>query len=276
MTGDVYSGVMNATSRPIYIVSDAHLGAGDASAEQIKSDRLMRFWELVERQDGDLVILGDLFDFWFEYKNAIPRFHFEHLMAIRRLVELGRKVWYVAGNHDFWAGPFLQDELGVTYCPDELQISAHGKTIGLAHGDGWRSSERAYRMMKRVFRNRVSIALFRLISPDIGFPLARWVSGKSRERSYLPDHVIDSYRTICRGRLSEELDVLIIGHLHTALHTRFPDGEWLITGDWTHHYTYAVVDHEGVRLMQWRDDGNHTPIEPQIETELQLEPQTPR
>lgn len=274
--GIVYSDDMNSVARPLYVISDAHLGAGDPRAERTKSDRLLRFWEMVEHQDGDLVILGDLFDFWFEYKNAIPRFHFEHLMAIRRLVEQGRKVWYVAGNHDFWAGPFLQEELGVTYCPDELQITVHGKTIGLAHGDGWPPAERGYRLMKRVFRNRVAIALFRLIPPDIGFPLARWVSGKSRERSYLPDHVIETYRKICEQRLTGGLDVLIIGHLHAAIHTRTAVGEWLSLGDWIQHFTYGLVDRDGVRLMQWRDDGDHVLIEPKIATELHLEPQAPR
>jgi len=262
---------MDSSVRPIYVVSDAHLGAADPETERIKSDRLHAFWRRTENDGADLVVLGDLFDFWFEYRNAIPRFHFSHLMALRRLVELGRRVWYVAGNHDFWAGPFLRDELGVVYCEDELRIEYLDRNLCLAHGDGWPASERGYRLMKRVFRSPISIALFRLIPPDIGFPFARWVSGKSRGRHYLPDHVLRTYHDLAFGRIRAGADVLVIGHLHVPHHVRWKEGEWVVSGDWTEHFTYAAIDARGVRLMRWRDDGHDEQIEAVTETELRLE-----
>lgn len=256
---------MNVPPRPLYIVSDAHLGAGSDSAEALKSRRLRQFWQRVNERGGDLVILGDLFDFWFEFKNAIPRFHFEHLVALRDLVEAGRRVYYVAGNHDFWAGPFLRDELGVTYCEDELQLEHSGLRICLAHGDGWPPAERGYRLMKRVFRNRFAIALFRMISPDIGFPLARWLSRKSRGRHHLPQSTLDVYADLAHRRLSAGCDLLVIGHLHECRHMRWPEGEWIISGDWMEHFSYAVVDQDGARLYRWQDEGADTlvnPVEP--------------
>jgi UDP-2,3-diacylglucosamine hydrolase len=263
---------MDDKLRPIYVVSDAHLDVAGSTAERVKSDRLLAFWQFVERQGGDLVILGDLFDFWFEYRNAIPRFHFQHLMALRRLTEAGRRVWYVAGNHDFWAGPFLRDQIGIKYFEDELQFDYSGRRLCFAHGDGWMPGERGYRLMKRVFRNRLSIALFRLISPDLGFPLARWVSGRSRQRRSLPRRVIDTYTHIAYGRIRQGTNALFTGHLHTPIHRRWPEGEWVCTGDWIEHYTYAVIDAHETRLMRWSDDGAHTRIEAEVSPELRLEP----
>jgi UDP-2,3-diacylglucosamine hydrolase len=253
---------MSPSARPLYIVSDAHLGAGSDADEELKSRRLRSFWQRVSEQGADLVILGDLFDFWFEYKNAIPRFHFEHLMALRDLVEAGRNVYYVAGNHDFWAGPFLQEELGVIYCEDELVLEHAGRRIRLAHGDGWPPAERGYRLMKRVFRNRAAIALFRLISPDIGFPLARWLAHRSRGRHHLPQSTLDVYAELARRRLQAGCDLLVIGHLHECRHLRWPEGEWIIAGDWMKHFSYAVLDVNGVRLYRWQDEGADLLVDP--------------
>lgn len=262
---------MEEKLRPIYVISDAHLDVVNTESERVKSDRLLAFWQMVEERGGDLVILGDLFDFWFEYKNAIPRHHFEHLMSLRRLTEAGRRVWYVAGNHDFWAGPFLRDQLGIKYCADELELSYAERRLCFAHGDGWMPGERGYRLMKRVFRNRLSIALFRLISPDVGFPLARWVSGESRKRRSLPHRVIDTYSRIAHERLTRDVDALFTGHLHTPLHCRWPDGEWICTGDWIEHFTYVVIDGRESMLICWNDGGAHERLEPIVAPELRLE-----
>jgi len=253
---------MDRSSRPIYVISDAHLGAGTAEEEALKSRRLRDFWRRVGEARADVVILGDLFDFWFEYRNAIPRLHFEHLVALRDLVDAGCRVFYVAGNHDFWAGPFLRDELGVTYCEDELELEHAGCRLCFSHGDGWPPRERGYRLMKAVFRNRFAIALFRLISPDIGFPLARWLSRHSRGRHHLPQSTLDVYRDMARNRLKGGCDMLFIGHLHECRHTRWPEGDWIITGDWMKHFSYALVESDGVGLFRWQDDGPDLPIEP--------------
>jgi UDP-2,3-diacylglucosamine hydrolase len=246
---------MGNEPRPLFVISDAHLGAGAPDAEAIKSQRLAAFWRQVATTGGDLVILGDLFDFWFEYRNAIPRFHFDHLVALRDLVQGGARVYYVAGNHDFWAGPFLRDELGVVYCEDELLLEHTGRKLRFAHGDGWPPGERGYRFMKRVFRNRAAIGLFRLLSPDIGFPLARWFSNRSRGTHHLPPRTLEIYARMARNRLASDCDVLFIGHLHECRHVVWPEGEWIITGDWMEHFSYAVVDASGLRLCRWQDNG---------------------
>jgi len=165
----------------------------------------------------------------------------------------------------------LRDELGVVYCPDELELDYHGRRLCFAHGDGWPPSEHGYRLMKRVFRNRTAIALFRLLSPDLGFPLARWVSGRSRGQHELPPAVLNAYAQIARRRLRAGLDLLAIGHLHTPRHVRWPEGEWLVTGDWFEHFSYAVVDDSGVQLRRWRDGASDEIVPVHRTSELQLE-----
>jgi UDP-2,3-diacylglucosamine hydrolase len=248
---------MEPVQRPICVVSDAHLGASDPESERLKSRRLLAFWKYVEEQEADLVVLGDLFDFWFEYRHAVPRAHFEHLTALRHLVEAGRRVWYVAGNHDFWIGPFLRDELGVAFHPDELKVTRHGRAVLFAHGDGWLPGEHGYRLMKRVLRNRTAIWMFRMVSPDLGFPLARWVSRRSRGRHALDSGKFADYARVAYGRLGAGIDLLITAHLHECRHLHWPGGDWLLTGDWIRHFSFAMVDANEPRLLRWRDDGAH-------------------
>lgn len=253
---------METISKPLFVISDAHLGADTEERERIKSDRLHRFWKYVEAEQGDLVILGDLFDFWFEYRYAIPRQHFDHLVALRRLLDSGSRIWYVAGNHDFWVGPFMEEQLGVKFCPDELELTCSGHHVILAHGDGWLKSEHAYRMLKRLLRSRWAIALFRLLSPDIGYPLARLVSGSSHRKHRLDTRVIPAYEAIARRRLTTGADILITAHLHAMVHTVWSVGEWVVTGDWIYHFSYVRIDEKGAKLLQWNDNGDHIWVEP--------------
>jgi UDP-2,3-diacylglucosamine hydrolase len=254
---------METVQKPLFVISDAHLGADVGAREQAKSDRLHCFWQEVESRQGDLVILGDLFDFWFEYRYAIPRQHFDHLVAIKRLVNSGCRVWYVAGNHDFWIGPFMEEQLGITFCTDELDLNCNGTHVTFAHGDGWPPSEHAYRMLKRLLRSRWAIALFRMLSPDIGYPLAGWVSGSSHGKHKLNKSIVNVYSKIAQDRLSSSTNILVTAHLHAMVHEIWPVGEWLVTGDWIHHFSFVKIDENGPKLLQWNDNGDHRQVKPQ-------------
>ncbi len=251
---------MAEIDRPLLFVSDAHLGAGSDEQERVKSQRLHAFWDYVDSEGADLVIVGDLFDFWFEYRNAVPRDHWTHLWALRRLADHGRRIWYVAGNHDFWAGRFFKEELGLSFHPDELAINQAERTVTFTHGDGWLPREHGYRLMKRVFRNPTAIAAFRLISPDIGFPLARWVAGRSRGRHTLDLQALATYTAIARQRLQSDCDVLVTGHLHEVGHYHWPEGDWLLCGDWMEHFSFGRLEGGVARLYSWRDDGVHAAV----------------
>lgn len=226
----------------LYIFSDVHLGADEPEREQLKLDKISRLLELV-RTDGDrLIILGDLFDFWFEYRHAIPKDHHRIICELSRLVQQGIAVDYVSGNHDFWMGDFFECQVGLKLHRDVLDLDYDGLRLHLLHGDGLAKADRGYRFLKRVFRNRLSIWLYRMIPPDLGIPLAKRVSGSSRQYTAKRDHgFVEDYEQYAASKLQGAYDLVAIGHLHIPALTNFPDGTYINTGDFVHHFSYVRI-----------------------------------
>lgn len=259
---------MSGDHAPLFFISDAHLGADSADLEKTKSARLHAFWDYVGERRGRLVIVGDLFDFWFEFRHAVPSVHLDHLEALRRLVGDGREVHYVAGNHDFWAGRYLREDIGVQFHAEECTLSAFGSRAVFRHGDGWLPREHAYRLLRAVLRNPVSIRLFQMLSPDLGFPLARRVSSLGKERHVLTERALAENAQAARKRLQEGADVLVTAHLHEPLHFVWPEGQWLVAGDWMRHFSFGEFGPEGPALHLWSDHGQHRRVEPQATPQM--------
>lgn len=253
---------MISEQAPLIFMSDAHLGAASPAEERLKSERLHAFWKHVRQAGADLVIVGDLFDFWFEFRHAVPSQHLDHLEALRQLASEGHRVHYVAGNHDFWAGRYLREELGVQFYPEECALLAGGARVVFRHGDGWLPREHAYRFMRRVLRHPWSIRLFQLISPDLGFPVARRVSRLGKKRRPLDERGLSANSEAARRRLRAGADILVTAHLHEPLHFAWPEGQWLVAGDWMRHFSFGVVDGSGASLYLWNDQGAHRRVEP--------------
>jgi len=226
-------------------MSDAHLGAESPELEKEKVENLFKFLDLVRRDGEKLYILGDLFDFWFEYKNAIPKQHLKVVFKLAALVESGLSVHYITGNHDFWLGDFLSREVGIEVHRDRIEVSEQDQKLFLIHGDGLAPGDWKYRAFVRFpLRNRLAIKLYRLIPPDWGLPLARKVSSRSRqhtsdrENSFLKD-----YEDFARSKLGEGYDAVLIGHTHQPVLKKFDQGLYINTGDFYNHYSYArMVD----------------------------------
>ncbi len=164
----------------VYFFSDVHFGAADKAGEERKIEKLNTLLEKVKGDGEKLFILGDLFDFWFEYKHAIPNEHLRIIFRLASLVESGKEVHYISGNHDFWLGEFLSREAGIIIHRDFYEFTEQGLEIFLIHGDGLSPSDWGYRILKKILRNRVNIWLYRKIPPDWGIPLAKYVSSSSR------------------------------------------------------------------------------------------------
>ncbi|MFQ5606928.1 MAG: UDP-2,3-diacylglucosamine diphosphatase, partial [Candidatus Zixiibacteriota bacterium] len=168
---DASGSVGSTSSRSLFVFSDAHLGANDSVTEALKSARISDLLALVKERGSRLVILGDLFDFWFEYKNAIPKQQLRVIFRLADLVESGIPVDYVSGNHDFWLGDFLTVEAGIRIHRDEFELSEQGQRLFFVHGDGLAPQDWKYRIVKRVLRSKLNIALYRLLPADWGIPL---------------------------------------------------------------------------------------------------------
>jgi UDP-2,3-diacylglucosamine hydrolase len=236
--------------KAVYFISDAHLGAEEREKEEIKEEKLISFWDGMQRDAESLYILGDMFEFWFEYKDVMPKDHFRVLAKLRDLVDSGIKLTYVAGNHDFWLGDFLTRQIGIKIFKHPIEVTHQGKRIFAAHGDGLAKKDLGYRVLKKILRNKLNIFLYRQIPPDISYPLAKFVAGRSRaqadrrEAGYLENYKDFAYEKIIQG-----FDAVILAHTHMPTLEKLGDdsanspreGTYLNIGDWFKHFTYGKL-----------------------------------
>ncbi len=240
---------------PIYFLSDVHLQTLYSPAEEQKLNRLFEFFECIRRQQATLFIVGDLFDFWFEYRSAIFACYFRVLRELQNLVDSGCDVHFIGGNHDYWAGDFLQKEIGLKlhFEPVNVEINAH--RFHITHADGILRNDRGYRLLRAVLRNTFIIRLFRHLHPDWALYIARKVSGKSRHLNLRPARVISRDRAdlIAYGeaQLAAGADFVVTGHLHLPTIEYRNDKVILNLGDWMRYFSFAYYDGTLIRLAYW-------------------------
>jgi UDP-2,3-diacylglucosamine hydrolase len=240
---------------PVYFVSDLHLGVGTEVDERVKRRRFVELADAVLRERGSLVIVGDLFDFWYEYRHVVPRGSHEVLSALGRLTEAGCSVVYLAGNHDFAIGAVFSDDLGVVVVRDDLHFSCDGKCFYAFHGDGLAAKDGGYRLLKKLLRARWAQIAFRILHPDLGFALARRFSHNSRD--YTSGKFFgetDGMRAEAQIRIAAGADYVIMGHRHLPAHERIGTGVYVNLGDWIRHYSFAVFERGELTLRTVAND----------------------
>lgn len=238
---------------PVYFISDIHLGVGGADEERRKLGLLLALLDEVANESGDLYIVGDLFDFWYEYRSVVPRGYHALYTALERLRRAGSTVAYLAGNHDFAIGDFFSVDLGVTVVRDDLTFTAQGRRFYLFHGDGLAVKDGGYRLLKRVLRSPLSQRLYRALHPDLGFGLARRFSHTSRDYTSGRDFgESDGMRAAAERRIAAGADVVIMGHRHVPRLEQIGSGVYVNLGDWIGHYTYAVCRDGDIALYTMR------------------------
>jgi len=240
--------------KPVYLASDVHFGAAPPEREAAFLSWLARTPALASR----LVVNGDLFDFWFEYRTGIPAGYGRVLAALKDAVDAGVPVTLVGGNHDWWGGRYLREEVGAEFLQDPVVRVVAGLTTFLAHGDGLGRGDLRYRAMRLVLRGRATRAAFGLLAPEVGGWVARRVS-KTRDRWGEPTRD-DRARSAAleawaRAKLeaSPELDLVVLGHTHIPALVEVDPGRWYLNaGDWVTHASYAVLA-EGAtpELLTW-------------------------
>jgi UDP-2,3-diacylglucosamine hydrolase len=247
--------------RPVVFVSDAHLGAPAGRPD--REDRLIELIRSIRGQAAALFLMGDLFDFWFEYRHAIPKGTFRVARALAELVESGVPTAYFGGNHDFWVGSYLHDELGLSVFSEPVVLRLQDRLVYLAHGDGLGPGDNGYKLLKRVLRAPWAIAGYRSLHPDWGIPLARWVSGCSRKHTETRDVILARIlRDVVQPRLRGEVTAMIMGHVHEPAHFQGDGRDFLLLGDWMDNMTHARL--EQGRFTLYRLDGTqHVALEPE-------------
>ncbi len=240
--------------RSSIVISDAHLGAAPRDNEAA----VIEFLSGVPDVARDLLINGDLFDFWFEYDTVILSRHFQVLRVLADLVDAGVRIRMLGGNHDSWGGRFLTDEIGIELLDGPVRTEVGGFRAFVAHGDGLGTGDWGYKALKSVIRTRIASATFRQLHPDWSARLIRLVS-RTESRHGKPDDAgandrAERLREVARKLLAadSEIDLVVFGHCHQPeLLEVAPGRYYLNAGDWLHHCSWAEVTPEGIRLNRW-------------------------
>ena len=242
-------------SGPVFLVSDVHLGAVPPRTEEA-----FRRWLLHVKESGSrLIINGDLFDFWFEYRRVILGEHVRVLALLADLVESGIPVLIMGGNHDWWGGDFLRQRIGVDFRREPVRLRVKGKSLLLAHGDGLGSGDLGYRILRLALRGRFTRWLFRWLHPDLGVRIADRVSGTRTHLASGLGPANDGRREFlshwASGQLEQDatLDIVALGHGHLPVVSEVVPGRFYVnTGDWVLHRSYVTIDYSGTPVLhEW-------------------------
>ncbi len=247
---------MKHDAKRFYFISDVHLGLGTRDQERRKEERLLSFLRAILPSTERLFIVGDLFDFWFEYRTVIPKGFHRTLSALQDLTDHGVAVEYLAGNHDYWIGDFFTAELGMILRFDPYEIEIQGKRVYLHHGDGLAENDLGYRMIKPILRNRWSIRAYRLLHPDFGVRLARRSSQTSRAYTSTKDYgkEEEGMLAFARQKIHDGVDIVVMGHRHKPRIITVESGTYVNLGDWIDFFTYGEMVEGRMSLNTWNGE----------------------
>lgn len=245
-----------STGKRIYFASDFHLGA-PSPGESLAREKQVVAWLNACRSDAaEIFLVGDVFDFWFEYRHAVPRGYTRLLGAISSLTDDGIPVHWFTGNHDMWIFDYLPSECGITLHRAPVMREWGGKTFMIGHGDGLGPGDHGYKFIKKVFASRVCQWLFARLHPNFGIALANALSRRSRHTTGDRDQVYHGEEgewlvSYCREVLKQQhVDYFIFGHRHLALEVHLnARSVYYNLGDWLKSPTYGVFDGETFRLV---------------------------
>ena len=243
-------------NKNIYFISDAHLGTPDSESSLLREKKLVSLLDSIKDNAEATYFLGDIFDFWYEYKRVVPRGFTRFLGKVATLSDSGIEIHFFTGNHDIWVKDYLPDEIGLIIHRHPVITEIMGKTFYLAHGDGLDETDRKFRILKRIFTNRVLQWCFSRLHPNLAIGLAGIWSRHSRIK-----HGTDAFKgedepvvKYARKNLTDlGLDYLVMGHRHCPVVYQLTDHtKFIILGDWLSLFTYGVFDGTDFKLESYK------------------------
>jgi UDP-2,3-diacylglucosamine hydrolase len=241
--------------KKIYFLSDFHLGAPDHAASLKRERHIVKFLEKIKNDAAVIFIVGDLFDFWYEYKKVVPKGFVRILGKLAELTDSGIEINFFVGNHDMWMNGYFEEELNVKVYFDPEEFTYNGKVFLIGHGDGIGPGDHKYKFIKKVFRNKVSQGLFGSMHPHWGIGLANYFSRKSRKATGTQDqHFLgeeNEWQIIFSKEMLEKkhYDYFIFGHRHLPMKLKLGENSLFINlGDWITYFSYASFSKEGMEL----------------------------
>ena len=246
------------TGKKVYFLSDFHLGAPNDTESRKREDRLVRFLQDARKDAGIIFIVGDIFDFWFEYKTVVPKGFVRILGTLAQMADEGIQLHIFTGNHDLWMQDYLSKELNATLYFEPQTFTIQHKQFLIGHGDGLGPGDQGYKRLKKIFTNPICQWLFRWLHPDAGIQLANYFSRKSRAKTGNADELFlgeDKEWLILYTKEKAKtmaVDFFIFGHRHYAIDLKINDkARYINLGDWIRLNTYAVFDGTDLQLLTW-------------------------
>ena len=246
------------SSKNIYFLSDFHLGAPDAARSLIREKKIIRFLDEIKNDAAEIFILGDLFDFWYEYKKVVPKGYVRILGKLAELSDSGIPLYFFVGNHDMWMNDYFQKELNIPVYFEPKEFVYGGKKFFIGHGDGLGPGDQGYKFIKKIFRNKACQWFFGILPPYIGMGIAGYFSRKSRAQTGQTDEVFlgeDKEWLILYSKeilQKQQYDYFVFGHRHLPLDIKLSDtSRYLNLGDWIKYNSYAIFDGNDMTLLYY-------------------------
>ncbi|NCQ17255.1 MAG: UDP-2,3-diacylglucosamine diphosphatase [Ignavibacteria bacterium CG_4_8_14_3_um_filter_37_9] len=240
-------------SKPVLFISDIHLGLLAPDIEKKRERLLVSFFEYAKNNACALYIIGDLFDYWFEYKRVYQKGFFRTLTALQDLCENGVELHYFIGNHDFLHKDFFQKEIGAHLYHDGIAVTLDGQKFFLAHGDGLVKNDIGYLILKKILRNSYLQKLYSLVHPDLGIALASRTSKTSRDYTAKKDYgEIDGMFEAAKVKLKDGFDYVIFGHSHKRQFEKFNNGYYINLGTWLDQPCYGIFQNNNFQIVDWQ------------------------
>ncbi|WP_128330377.1 UDP-2,3-diacylglucosamine diphosphatase [Apibacter sp. HY039] len=244
--------------KKVYFASDQHFGAPDENSSKIRENKFIRFLDTIKKDCEFLFLLGDLFDFWHEYKTVVPKGFIRVLGKLAELSDQGIIIYCFTGNHDLWMRDYLEKELHVILFREEQEFCINGKEFFIAHGDGLGPGDHGYKRMKKLFTNPVARWFFRWLHPDIGVALGNYLSRKNKLISGDEDVKFlgedkEWLIIFSKDKLKEKFyNYFIYGHRHLPMDLKIgEESHYVNLGDWITYFTYVEFDGEMLELKNF-------------------------
>lgn len=239
-------------------MSDFHLGAPNITESLKREKKIIRFLDEIKNDALEIFILGDLFDFWYEYKKVVPKGYVRILGKLAEITDSGIPVYFFVGNHDMWMNDYFQKELNIPVFFEPKEFFYNDKKFLIGHGDGLGPGDHGYKFIKKVFRNKACQWLFGILPPYIGMGIAGYFSRKSRAQTGQSDEVFLGEDKEWLIQYSKEVlqkthyDYFVFGHRHLPLNIRLTEkSRYLNLGDWIKYDSYAVFDGINMELKYY-------------------------
>lgn len=235
----------------IYFISDIHLGFFEKEKDYPRELLFLKLLDKIKLDAEHIYFVGDIFDYWFDYKTVIPKRFFRVLTKFWELKQYGIDMDLIIGNHDFGHLSFFEDELGIPVHQNDIIKDLNGKKFYISHGDGKNPNDKGYLMLKKIIRNPLSLKLYLKLHPDIGIGLASGSSKKSRSYTDNRDHLDDEpMRDFAFNKIDDGFDYVVMGHRHKSEFTKYKNGYYINLGDWFKEPLFAQFNGKEMQLKK--------------------------